>query len=72
MNLHGANQDVTSDVVLTVTSPGKINGTSIFKLMPENYAILIPSAIGMNGIRKAKSMLRIVALPRVKRSTLSI
>jgi hypothetical protein len=47
MNLHGTNQDVTSNVVLTVTSPGKITGTSTFKLMPENYTITIPSVVGM-------------------------
>jgi hypothetical protein len=47
MNMHGTDQDVTTNVVLTVTGPGKINGTSTFKLMPENFTIKIPSAIGM-------------------------
>jgi polyisoprenoid-binding protein YceI len=47
MNIHGTNQEVTSDVILTVSEPGKINGTAAFKLMPENFGIKIPSAIGM-------------------------
>jgi polyisoprenoid-binding protein YceI len=47
MNIHGTDQEVISNVIISVTAPGKINGTSTFKLMPENYGIKIPSAIGM-------------------------
>jgi polyisoprenoid-binding protein YceI len=47
MNIHGTDQEVTSNVILTVTAPGKINGTTTFKLMPENFGIKIPSAMGM-------------------------
>jgi polyisoprenoid-binding protein YceI len=47
MNIHGTDQEVTSNVLLTVTAPGKINGTATFKLMPENFGIKIPSAMGM-------------------------
>jgi polyisoprenoid-binding protein YceI len=47
MNIHGSDQEVTTNVVLTVTAPGKINGTATFKLMPENFGIKIPSAMGM-------------------------
>jgi polyisoprenoid-binding protein YceI len=48
MTIHGTDQEVTSNVTLTVTAPGKINGTSTFKLMPENFSIKIPSAMGVH------------------------
>jgi polyisoprenoid-binding protein YceI len=47
MNIHGTDQEVTSNVILTVKAPGKINGTSTFKLMPEKFGIQIPSAMGL-------------------------
>jgi polyisoprenoid-binding protein YceI len=47
MNIHGTDQEVTTNVILTVTTPGMINGKATFKLMPENFGIKIPSAMGM-------------------------
>jgi hypothetical protein len=47
MNIHGTDREVATTVVLTVTSPDKINATSTFKLKPADYQIKIPSALGM-------------------------
>jgi polyisoprenoid-binding protein YceI len=52
MNIHGTEQEVTSNVTLTVSAPGKVSGTSTFKLMPEKFGIKIPSAMGLKIARE--------------------
>jgi polyisoprenoid-binding protein YceI len=47
MNIHGIDLDVITTVLLVVTAPDKINGTSTFKLKPGDYQIKIPSAMGV-------------------------
>jgi polyisoprenoid-binding protein YceI len=47
MNIHGTDQEVTANVILTVAGSGKISATSTFILKPEEYHIKIPSAVGM-------------------------
>ena len=47
MTMHGKEQEVVASVIITNTAAGKINGSGTFKVMPEDYAIKIPSAIGM-------------------------